>query len=83
MAGGSQGTLCLGGAVGRLNAPGQAQNGGSCGLFDLTLDLAMMPQPTGFVSVLPGETWTFQCWHRDANPGLTSNFSNAVSVTFF
>jgi hypothetical protein len=81
MAGGSMGTLCLGGNVGRLNGPGQAQSGGACGLFDLTLDLTNMPQPTGFVMVQPGETWSFQCWYRDANPNVTSNFSDAVSVT--
>lgn len=82
MAGGSQGTLCLGGAIGRLNGPGQAQSGGPCGLFDLNLDLTLMPQPTGFVAVVMGETWSFQCWYRDANPTITSNFSDAVSVTF-
>ncbi|MCP3916270.1 MAG: hypothetical protein GY711_12005 [bacterium] len=30
----------------------------------------------------PGETWNFQCWYRDNNPGPTSNFTDAVSVTF-
>ncbi|MCP3996840.1 MAG: hypothetical protein GY722_17525 [bacterium] len=32
--------------------------------------------------VLPGDTWTFQCWFRDHDPALTSNFTDAVSVTF-
>ena len=27
--------------------------------------------------------WYFQLWHRDANPTLTSNFTDAVAVTFF
>jgi len=83
MAGGFQGTLCLGGSIGRLSGPGQVQSGGACGLFDLTMDLNLVPQPTGFVAVQPGETWSFQCWYRDANPGPTANFSDAVSVVFF
>lgn len=80
--GGSQGTLCLGGHIGRLDRPGQVQNGGPCGLFDLTLDLTNVPTPTGPTMVMVGETRSFQCWYRDANPGLTSNFSDAVSIVF-
>ncbi|MBL6757966.1 MAG: hypothetical protein ISQ11_16330 [Planctomycetes bacterium] len=83
MAGGFQGTLCLGGSIGRLSGPGQVQGGGACGLFDLTMDLGLIPQPTGFVAVQPGESWSFQCWYRDGNPGPTANFSDAVSVVFF
>ena len=33
-------------------------------------------------AIQPGETWTFQAWFRDHNPGATSNFSGARSVTF-
>ncbi|MCP3913994.1 MAG: hypothetical protein GY711_00380, partial [bacterium] len=33
-------------------------------------------------AILPGETWNFQAWHRDHTPGLTSNFTEAMSVTF-
>jgi len=80
--GGSQGDLCLGGAIGRYSGPGQIQNAGASGRFQLTLDLVNHPQPTGFVSVQSGETWNFQAWYRDANPGPTSNFTDAVSVTF-
>ena len=28
------------------------------------------------------DTWNFQVWYRDASPGLTSNFTPAVSVPF-
>ncbi len=35
------------------------------------------PQPA-----LAGETWNFQCWFRDNNPALTSNFTDGLSVTF-
>jgi hypothetical protein len=34
------------------------------------------------MTAIPGETWYFQAWHRDANPTLTSNFTDAVSITF-
>ena len=80
--GGSQGNLCQSGAVGRFNLSGQIQNSGSGGFFTLAPDLANVPQPTGLVPVLPGETWNFQAWYRDSNPSTTSNFSNAVSVQF-
>lgn len=78
---GSQGNLCLAGSIGRLNRPGEVQNGGPCGIFDLVIDLTVLPSPTGLVSAMVGDTWSFQCWYRDANPGPESNFSDAVSVT--
>lgn len=79
-AGGSQGTLCLGGSVGRFSQ--QAQQSGAAGAFSVTVDLTAIPQPMGSVSVLAGQTWSFQCWHRDANPGITSNFSNGIAIQF-
>jgi hypothetical protein len=27
-------------------------------------------------------TWNFQRWYRDLNPGSTSNFTDALRVTF-
>ncbi len=78
----SQGRLCLGGFIGRYVGPGQIKNSGSAGSFSLAIDLTSMPQPFGNVAVQPGETWNFQAWYRDANPGATSNFTDAVSVTF-
>ena len=81
--GGSQGNLCLGGAIGRYVGPGQIKNSGATGAFDLLLDLASTPTPTGLVQVLPGDTWKFTAWHRDAIFGAaTSNFTDAVSVRF-
>jgi probable HAF family extracellular repeat protein len=78
----SQGRLCLGGFIGRYVGPGQIKNSGPLGTFSLAIDLTSMPQPFGNVAAQPGETWHFQAWHRDANPTLTSNFTDAVSVTF-
>ncbi|MEM1452762.1 MAG: hypothetical protein AAGI22_26900, partial [Planctomycetota bacterium] len=80
--GGSDGNLCLGGAIGRYVGPGQIQNSGTVGEVSLILDLTMVPQPMGFVSVMPGETWNFTCWFRDANPGPTSNFTDGLTIVF-
>lgn len=82
--GGSQGNLCVGGNVGRFNraAFGEIQNSGPSGEFSLTIDLSNMPTPTGAEALVPGDTRTFQCWYRDANPAATSNFSDGVEITF-
>ncbi|MEM9380732.1 MAG: hypothetical protein AAGB93_12340 [Planctomycetota bacterium] len=81
---GVPGVLCLDVPIGRYVGPGQIQNSGTSGVISLTVDLTMTPQPTGFVSVAPGETWHFQCWHRDIDPfGQPSSlFSEAARVTF-
>ena len=79
--GGSQGNLCLGGAIGRFVGPGQIMNSGSMGSFTLFgVRADELPSPVGPVSVQSGETWYFQCWFRDIGP--SSNFSNAIEITF-
>ena len=81
---GSSGTICLGGAIGRalsgapvlVNMAGQVVE---------SADLDALPQPTGPVMLLPGETWSFQFWHRDTIPSLglpTSNFTHGVRARF-
>jgi hypothetical protein len=81
--GGSQGDLCLGGSIGRYVGPGQIQNSGGTGGIGLALDLAQHPTPAGFVQVMPGETWHFTCWFRDAVGGsATSNFADGYTVVF-
>jgi len=81
--GGSAGNLCLGGSIGRYVGPGQIQNSGTAGAFALEIDLGAIPTPTGSVSVMPGDTWNFQAWHRDSVGGnAVSNFTSAVSVLF-
>jgi hypothetical protein len=81
---GSMGNLCLGGAIGRYVGPGQIQNSGLAAEIDLTIDLTLIPQPLGFESVAPGETWSFQLWHRDNDSsGMpTSNFTDGLRLTF-
>ncbi|MEO0659955.1 MAG: hypothetical protein AAFZ87_00325, partial [Planctomycetota bacterium] len=57
-------------------------NSGIVGQVSATADLDLMPTPTGFVSVMPGETWYLQWWHRDEVLGQTSNLSNAIEIQF-
>ena len=77
--GGSQGNLCLGGAIGRL--AGQLGNSGPGGSFTTQVDLANLPTHPPH-TVVAGETWNFQAWYRDDNPDPTSNFTDAVGLTF-
>ncbi|QDV05739.1 FG-GAP repeat protein [Planctomycetes bacterium Poly30] len=83
MPGGSQGTLCLGGSVGRLNrGPAEIFQANGGGRASVVLDLMDLPSPTGSSTVEPGETRYFQAWYRDAQPTATSNFTNALRVRF-
>jgi hypothetical protein len=77
--GSSSGNLCIGGGpVGRFLA--DVVNTGSGTTVSVLTDLTSLPQPTGSVAVLPGDTYNFQYWFRDI--GSTSNFSDALAVTF-
>ena len=78
---GSQGSICVSGNIGR-GVGGGVLNSGSDGFFYGNVNLNAVPQPSGPVAVAPGETWHFQAWYRDANPTVTSNFTDAVAVTF-
>lgn len=78
--GGSQGNLCLGGAIGRY--AGNVLGSGAAGSFSLSIDPSSTPTPTGNIPVAVGQSWFYQCWHRDANPQVTSNFTGAVEVTY-
>ncbi|MFT5731404.1 MAG: hypothetical protein ACJA2W_000582 [Planctomycetota bacterium] len=81
--GGSAGNLCLSGSVGRYVGPGQIQNSGAAGAFSLTIDLSMIPTPTGAVAASAGDTYSFQTWFRDSSPaGPTSNFTNGLEILF-
>ena len=81
--GGSEGNLCLGGAIGRYVGPGQIQQAGPAGTVSLLLDLTQIPSPTGFVAASAGETWNFQTWFRDTSAQGTavSNFSAGLEVS--
>ncbi|MCP3918430.1 MAG: hypothetical protein GY711_23035 [bacterium] len=78
-AGGSQGVLCLSGTIGRFVT--QVQSSGPDGAFDIAVDLTALPTAP-LHAVVAGETWRFQAWYRDQNPNQTSNFTDAIAVTF-
>ncbi len=78
---GSQGSLCVSGLFGRFNGTGQLLFSGSEGAFALDVNLGALPTfPSSAVQA--GETWNFQAWYRDQNPGATSNFSEARGILF-
>ncbi len=81
-AGGSQGALCVGGRIGRFIRPGEVRQAGPGGRLYLRLRVANVPTPTASESLMPSDTRTFQFWYRDMNPGATSNFTNATTITF-
>lgn len=80
-AGGSAGTLCLGGMIGRYQF--QVASSGPTGTMSVGINTNSIPTPTAPVAVQPGETWYFQCWHRDiGTTGATSNYTRGLQVTF-
>ena len=82
--GGSEGNLCVVNQIGRFVGPGQVQNSGATGTFSLAVDLTMIPQPTGAVSAMAGDSWNFQAWFRDTNMAgaPTSNFTDGIEIQF-
>lgn len=81
---GSAGRLCLGSGIGRIIGPGQIQWSGASGTISVPVDVQRLPTPNGLVAAAAGQTWSFQAWFRDTLPNGagTSNFTNAVSVSF-
>ena len=81
--GGSSGNLCLGGAIGRYNQPGQILHTGAAGEMTLALDLSQTPTPNALIAITAGETWSFQGWYRDVvGTGPTSNFTDGLAIAF-
>lgn len=81
-AGGFTGTLCLSGQISRLNSA-TAQNSGHEGWVSHDINTTAMVGPQGPIPIVPGDTWYFQCWHRD-NDGTvnTSNLTGALAILF-
>ncbi len=75
--GGSQGDLCLGEPCFRF--VNDVQNSGPMGEMTILPDFGDLPMGATFA---PADTWNFQLWYRDMNPGVTSNTSSAMAVTF-
>lgn len=82
--GGNAGNLCLGGKLGRFVGPTDIITADGFGSGSIRVDLNMMPQPSGFVQVQPGDVWNFTCTIRDGSPtgGVTFNFANGLEVMF-
>lgn len=79
MAGGSQGTLCIGSPLHQMTS--QVRFSGPTGAFDVPFDTVGTTLPGG-QSLIPGMTWFFQAWYRDQNPAHATNFSDAYYVLF-
>ena len=80
-AGGSAGTLCLGGNLGRYNSTITPTS--SEGIATFPIDPTVLPIGLGTSPAMPGMQYQWQVWHRDLTlSGATSNFTNAVSVQF-
>jgi hypothetical protein len=82
--GGSQGNLCIGSP--QLRITPSLANSGAAGSMAWIVDVnnvdSLGSGTVGVDVVSPGETWRFQCWYRDMNPGSTSNFTDATVITF-
>jgi hypothetical protein len=71
----ADGPLCLvGGVLVRILPP--VFDSGETGAFAHPLGTTGIPSVG---AILAGETWNFQAWFRD---GTSSNFTDAVSITF-
>ena len=77
-AGGGAGPLCLGGSIGRFTP----FTSDSSGAFSVAVDVDQLAGSSGPVAAQPGETWSFQCWHRDVGTPPTSSFTEAAAITF-
>lgn len=75
--GGSQGILCLGQRVHRFANDLVNSDAGGRATFRLRLD-----DLPGGVQFSAGESWNFQFWFRDQNPGPTSNTTDGLTITF-
>ena len=86
MSGSSEGNLCLDGGqpIGGHNRPGEIGVANGDGTIDFSIDLSSLPGPMMSYAAQPGDTLNFQVWFRDIDPNgsPTSNFTDAVSVTF-
>jgi hypothetical protein len=79
---GSSGSICLGGNIGRLIAPGQVVQVSGAGTVRLEVGTQSLPQSNGPQPIVAGQTWYFQLWHRDLPLTSPSNFSSSIGVGF-
>lgn len=79
---GSQGDLCLGGALGRF--VNQVQPADGAGQQRFLIDSSRLPIGAGGVAATAGSTFAFQGWHRDVTSAgaPTSNTTTALALQF-
>ncbi|MDA1264510.1 MAG: hypothetical protein O2816_05450, partial [Planctomycetota bacterium] len=77
---GGQGTLCLGSPFGRLNADPIFSDASGRAVLDVRTDAISLGG--ALISIQPGETWYFQAFYDDDNPGPTTNLSASLVVLF-
>lgn len=78
---GSGGRLCINdGQIGRFSRSGEIVLLDASGNGSLQLDVNQIPRPSGRVSLLPGDRYSFQFWFREG--AGSSNFSNATLTWF-
>ena len=77
-AGGSSGTLCIGGTIGRFNS--LITSSDAAGTIQIDVPLGSFPPP--LPGLIPGQTYNFQLWFRDFTIFPTSNFTDGRSITF-
>ncbi|MEZ6016143.1 MAG: hypothetical protein R3F49_13570 [Planctomycetota bacterium] len=81
-AGGSAGTLCVGGITGR-GVGGGVFSSGAAGVVTVQADLTAVPIGGGTMAAQAGSSMVFQCWFRDAVGGVAvSNFTDATQLQF-
>lgn len=76
-AGGGTGTLCLGGGIGRFDAPAEIWQADHAGGAWRVVSLDELPTPGLPHAAVAGETWHFQAWFRD---GASTGFSSSLAV---
>ena len=73
----AQGILCMGAPFFRFSDA--IYFSGPSGSHSFAVPFGNLPQGQVFQA---GSTWNFQAWHRDMNPGPTSNLTQAATVVF-
>jgi len=74
-----KGLLCVGGSKKRLGMPFTAT---AAGAKKVSIGLASGPASTGPNAILPGTTFSFQCWYEDPPGTGRFNLSDALRATF-
>jgi hypothetical protein len=74
---GGDGNLCLGAPLAHFRS--QIQFSGFSSSMSLPIDFEDLPRGVNF---LPGSTWNFQAWFRDAGDAPAHNTTNGVQLTW-